>query len=168
MPRKKDERNKEIGGKHRASSRYSMMVYRVTNTHLSKNKNYQGIEIRVSRSDFIEWFSKNDFSGCSVDRIDKSGHYELSNMQLISIQANIAKDKLKAFNGRSICYSCKQEKPLEDFVKETRRMHTGRSTICKPCESKRESNQSPEARLRALERMRANYYKRKAERSTGR
>ena len=146
-----------------------MLVHRVTNTDSSRNKNYRGVEVRIDRESFIAWFMVNDFEGCSVDRIDKSGHYELSNMQLISLQMNIAKDKLKHANGVCICYACKQEKPSDQFVSDKRRMHTGRGTICKQCESKRVRNVSPEARARDLERMRLYYQRRKTveHRSTG-
>jgi hypothetical protein len=169
MPSKQDTRHRKIGGRHRAVSRYAMLLNRVTNTETSRNKSYKGIEVRVSRDEFIDWFMPRDFEGCSVDRIEKSGHYELSNMQLISLQKNIAKDKLKHKDGFCICYSCKQEKTSDKFVADKRRMHTGLSTICKQCDSKRVKNITPEARERALEGMRMYYQRRKSgeSRSTG-
>jgi len=160
MPIKQDTRHLKIGGRHRAASRYAMLVNRVTNTRTSRNRSYASVEVRVSREDFIAWFMANDFEGCSVDRINNHGHYELSNMQLIPLQWNNAKDKLKHINGVCVCYSCKQEKPSDQFVRDKRRVFTGRSTICKQCDSKRAKTVSQEAHAKALERMR-NYYKKR-------
>lgn len=78
-----------------------------------------------------------DFEGCSVDRIDKTKDYSLDNMQVISLIDNIIKDKLIAKNGKTICFSCKAEKPLTEFTKDRRRIATGRTTICKLCDSLR-------------------------------
>lgn len=137
MPSKIDNRHKQIGGKHRALSRYYMILYRIENTHKSKNLKYSGIEIRITKDDFISWFMENDFQGCSVDRIDSNGHYEIGNIRLIPLAANIIKDKLKVKNGLMCCYKCKIWKPLDEMTKDCRRMATGRSNICKPCESVR-------------------------------
>ena len=136
MP-KVDNRHKEIGGKHRALSRYYMIAHRISNTDTKKNKGYQGIKLLVEKDDFVEWFSALDFAGCSVDRIDKDGNYELSNMQVIPLSQNIAKDKLISKDGESTCYRCKNTKPLSDFVTETRNKSVGKATICKQCDSDR-------------------------------
>lgn len=132
-----DTRHKQIGGKHRAESRYAMILYRVTNTQTRRNKHYQGVKVLISKEDFLEWFMKNDFEGCSVDRIDRNGHYEIANMQLIPRWLNTAKDKIKHANGACVCFRCKQEKPSSEFVKEARRKLTGLSTVCKKCEATR-------------------------------
>lgn len=163
MPSKIDTRHTQIGGRHRAASRYAMIVHRVTHTNTSKNNKYKGVEVRVSREEFIEWFMTRDFHGCSVDRINKEGHYELSNMQIIPLRANIAKDKLKFIDGLGVCYRCKEKKPIDDFVADKRRVHTGKTTICKKCDATREKNQSEAARQKALESMRAYYQRKKAQ-----
>jgi hypothetical protein len=115
------------------------MVQRTATTYRSKNRKYQGVKVLVSKEDFVPWFMERDFPGCSVDRIDKTGHYELSNMQVITLKENIRKDLGKAKDGRCVCYSCKKEKELSEFVKESRRQN-GYSTICKACERKRTRN----------------------------
>ena len=74
-----------------------------------------------------------DFEGCSVDRIDNNGHYELKNMQLISLAENISKDKTKAKNGYCECYSCFNTKKLEHFTK-CKRNRNGYATICLECD----------------------------------
>jgi uncharacterized CHY-type Zn-finger protein len=171
MPSKVDIRHKQIGGRHRAASRYAMLVYRVTHTELKKNKKYAGIQVLVKRDDFILWFMKNDFSGCSVDRINKDLHYELSNMQVIPLSWNAAKDKIKHINGLCVCYKCKQEKSSDEFVRSSRNLHNGLSTICKKCEANRTKNVSQESYLRSLERRMASRRDRQArlsiEESTG-
>lgn len=161
MPSKNDVRYKVIGGIDRARARYCMIRNRITNTHTRKNAGYFGVKLLVEKEEFIKWFMPLDFSGCSVDRIDKKGNYELSNMQVISLSENIAKDKLIAKDGFCRCYSCKQEKPIEQFVADKRRMTTGRSTCCKECDSRREKNESAEARERRRVREAENYQKRK-------
>lgn len=138
MPYKHDTRHRDIGSLARARSRYSMICNRLANTDRPKSKSYAGIELRISREEFIAWFMENDFAGCSVDRIDPKGHYEWGNIQLISLAENIAKDRVKARDGVCQCYSCEETKPLEKFVVDKRR-HTGRGTQCKKCDSIRKS-----------------------------
>lgn len=144
MLRKVDTRYKIIGGQHRASSRYYMIAHRVKNSHLPRNKNYKNIKLLVSKEDFVKWFMGRDFEGCSVDRVDVNGHYELSNMQVIPNWVNNGKDRVKAKNGSCACYSCKAIKPLSEFAADKRRKFTGKSTICKKCDSLRIKNISKE------------------------
>lgn len=128
-----DTRYKDIGTKHRAESRYYMILNRLKNTHLPKNKGYKGVSIDIEKEDFVEWFMANDFEGCSVDRIDVSKGYNIENMQLIDMSENISKDKTKMREGKIKCYSCGTIKDKTDFVKESRRKN-GYSTLCKSCE----------------------------------
>lgn len=139
MPAKNDTRHTIIGCRHRASSRYAMIKSRITNTSTSRNSCYEGVRLIVGRDEFIEWFMQRDFAGCSVDRINKDGDYELSNMQVIPLWKNIAKDKVKARGGVCRCFACGEEKPLDQFVSDRRRITTGKTTICKHCESLRGS-----------------------------
>lgn len=133
---KKDNRYSIIGGKHRALSRYYMILNRLKNTDAKKNRNYQGIQMLIDKDTFVEWFMKNDFEGASVDRIDKNKDYTLDNIQLITLDENIRKDKVKAKDGYCECFKCKQTKPLDFFATDKRRKN-GHSTICKKCDSER-------------------------------
>ena len=126
----------KIGSRRRANNKYNAILTRLNTTTRNKNKNYVGIELRVTREDFIEWYMPLDFEGASVDRIDKGGHYELSNMQVIPLKENIRKDKIKAHEGMCECYKCHIVKPLSDFNKDKRRL-SGYSTICIECERQR-------------------------------
>ena len=132
----KDNRYREIGGKHRALSRYYMLLNRTKTTNRSKNKCYSNVKVLISKEDFVKWFMENDFEGASVDRIDKFGDYELGNIQLISLAENIAKDKTKAKDGYCVCYRCGEKKEISAFVKDSRRSN-GHTTICKVCEAER-------------------------------
>lgn len=154
----KDLRYKQIGGRKRALSRFSMIQNRLKNTHLPKNKNYIGVLLLVSKEDFVTWFMARDYEGCSVDRIDKTGHYELSNMQILPLKVNIAKDKLKWVCSFCECYVCKLTKLIDEFSVDKRRLTTGRSTICKSCDAKRYKNVSNAAKLKASARQK-HYYR---------
>lgn len=133
MPSKPDLRHLVIGGRPRATTRYSMLVYRVSHTDRPKNAKYKGVEVRVTRDEFIPWFQARDFEGCTVDRIDCKGHYELSNMQVITKLQNITKDHVKHREGYCECFSCKEVKPSEAFSTDKRRAN-GKATICKACD----------------------------------
>lgn len=133
MPSKVDNRHKQIGGRHRAASRFAMIRNRLANP-VGKNACYAGVKLLISKEDFIAWFMANDFPGASVDRIKVEKHYEAGNLQLIPTGINSGKDKTKAVDGKCECYRCHKLKPLNEFVKESRRRINGRSTICIECE----------------------------------
>lgn len=133
---KYDNRYAAIGSRHRALSRYYMILYRLNHCCDAKNKCYNGVQMLIDKETFVNWFMVNDFEGASVDRIDSTKDYSIDNIQLIPLAENIRKDKVKAKNGSCECYRCKQIKPLELFAKDKRRQN-GHSTICKECDSKR-------------------------------
>ena len=116
-----------------------MILHRINHTDEQKNRNYEGVKMLIDKDEFVEWFMANDFEGASVDRIDKNKDYSMDNIQLIPLDENIRKDKVKGKNGVCECYMCKQVKPLELFAKDKRRKN-GHSTICKSCDVKRRTN----------------------------
>ncbi len=134
-----DQRHLEIGGRHRAVSRYYMLRHRVNNSHVLRNKCYRDVLLLISKEEFVEWFMPKDFKGCSVDRIDPSGDYVLDNMQVIPLEENIAKDRLLFKDGLRRCYRCHKWKDLCLFVVERRRKFLPYSTTCKECEKQRKS-----------------------------
>lgn len=136
MPSKVDHRYKQIGSRKRAQSRYAMIKYRLAHTDQKKNSCYAGVQLKVSEEEFVKWFMENDFSGCSVDRIDPSKDYEIGNLQLIPQPINSGKDKIIAVDGKCRCFRCGVTKLQAEFVKDSRRS-TGYSTVCKPCERER-------------------------------
>lgn len=131
-----DNRYKIIGGRHRATTRYYMILSRTKHSEQKKNKCYSDVKVLFDKETFINWFMKNDFEGASVDRIDKDKDYSMDNIQLIPLADNIRKDKVKAKDGMCECYVCKETKPLELFAVDNRRAN-GHTTICKTCDNNR-------------------------------
>lgn len=128
-----------IGSRTRAVCKYNGMLARVRSTR-EKERAYKGIKVLVSKEDFVRWYMPRDFVGASVDRIDSKGHYSLDNMQVISMHDNIVKackNRVKAHDGVTICYVCKEEKPLEQFVK-SRCAYSGYLNICKKCHAEKQ------------------------------
>lgn len=128
-----------IGSRTRAVCKYHSMLARVRSTR-EKEKVYRGIKVLVSKEDFIRWYMPRDFVGASVDRIDSKGHYSLDNMQVISMHDNIvkaSKNRVKAHDGVTTCYVCKEEKPLEYFVK-SKYAYSGYLNICKRCHAEKQ------------------------------
>ena len=133
---KVDKRYLCIGGKHRALSRYYMILNRIKTSHRSRSLCYKNVRMLIDKDTFVKWFMENDFEGCSVDRIDKNKDYSLDNIQMIPLPENIRKDRVKAKDGFCECYKCKEIKPLDSFAKDNRRQN-GHSTICKKCDNER-------------------------------
>lgn len=105
----------------------------------SKCLSYADISIEFTRDEFKTWCLVQEqfifsLKRPSIDRIDKSKNYSLSNIQIIELTANIAKDKLKVRNSVCECFKCKLIKPIVEFAKDKRRQTTGKTTICIECE----------------------------------
>ena len=132
----KDKRYCDIGSRHRAVSRYYMILNRLKNTDRVRNRNYRGVKMLIDKETFVKWFMENDFDGASVDRIDNKKDYTMDNIQMISTSENKVKDRYKEKDGKCECYVCKEVKPIELFALDKRR-ENGHSTICKSCDSKR-------------------------------
>lgn len=120
---------------------------------LTRNRLYNDVRIDMTRVAFKNYcISNSDYilglSRPSIDRKDNSKHYAIDNIQFIELVDNIRKDKIKAKNGVCICYSCKEEKPIVEFIKDSRRIN-GYSTICKVCERLRCKNKYKHERLNA-------------------
>lgn len=142
----KDLRNSIIGSKRRAVNHFNLICNRIKTIYRLKNKCYKNTKLLINKEDFIVWFMSNDFKGASVDRIDNNGHYSLDNIQLIKLQDNIRKDKIKAKNGFCECFRCRRIKLIEEFVKDRRRFN-GHSTICRECDLNRKKNRSSTGEL---------------------
>lgn len=131
-----DDRYNIIGGKHRAEARYYMILNRINHTDREKNKCYENIEMNIDKDEFVKWFMENDFEGSSVDRIDSTKGYTMDNIQLIPLDENIRKDKVKAKGGYCECWRCQEIKPIELFAVDKSKKN-GHRTICKKCDSMR-------------------------------
>lgn len=127
---------KTIHSRRRANNKYNAILSRVRGYGNEKNKCYKNVDVKISREEFIKWYMPLDFEGASVDRIDRKGDYEISNMQVISLTDNIRKDKVKEHDGVCECYRYHKIKPINEFVKDKRRIN-GHSTICIECDRER-------------------------------
>ena len=136
-----DKRYGVVGGRHRALSRYYMILNRLKNTDRGRNRKYQGVKMLIDKETFVNWFMSNDFYGASVDRIDNTKDYTMDNVQLIPMSENRVKDRFKEKDGMCECFSCKEVKPIDVFAVDRRRRN-GHATICKCCDSKRKSKRS--------------------------
>lgn len=119
----------EIGSKYRAALRWAYLLRRVRS-----KKEYRGVEVRLTREEFIVWFMRRDFAGCSVDRIDVHGHYELSNMQVIPRGENSRKDKLTFTDTHGTCRRCHEVKEIALFSSDPNNKN-GKTTMCKKCKA---------------------------------
>ena len=113
----RERQNMSQLGKYHYNSRarggnlYSNMCHRVT-TRLYRRK---GIQVRCTREEFIEWYvvasakyeKSKEFAADptrhgTIDRIDNDGHYELSNMRIVSPAVNNANRGPGSNGGRTL------------------------------------------------------------------
>ena len=106
------------------------------------------IQIKMLKTEFIIWYVKNWFLRCRVDRVDNDGHYELSNIQLLTQQEHNAKarqDRLSLLGvvepkGRRYCYTCGLMKFAKEFYRRKRHASKnnplGLAEACKQCARK--------------------------------
>lgn len=107
----------------------------------SKCKTYENIEIQFTSEEFSAYCRDNkdhilSLSRPSVDRIDKTRHYTLDNIQFMELADNIRKDSVISDGINCTCYRCGLEKLLEEFTVDRRRGN-GRTTCCKLCDNLR-------------------------------
>ena len=122
-------------------------VWRNIQIRVAEHPRYRnkGIQVRMTRDEFIEWYIKNWFEGCMVDRIDNNGHYEIGNLQLLNRQEHNHKarnDNLSDIgivepDGLRYCYTCKEFKPFTEFYqrkyKKSKFNPLGLNECCKDC-----------------------------------
>lgn len=88
-------------------------------------KAYEHVELRMTKSEFINWavplLAAWDWNlGIpSVDRIEVKGHYELSNLQIISWAENTRKDRRNSHAPPETkwCRLCGEFRPWDEFQK---------------------------------------------------
>lgn len=126
---------------------FSGIEKRCTNAIYHEHRpKYKTVKNLLNRNEFILWYTANHFEGCEVDRIDDNGHYDMSNIQLLSREEHNHKRKLERDgdieDGFKKCNRCAETKPetIEFF-----NIHTsdasefnplGLRGICKACGNK--------------------------------
>ena len=104
---------------------------------------YKLISNKLDKDEFIEWYMKNHFDGCEVDRINDNGDYEMSNIQLLTKEEHNHKRKLERDgiikDGFKKCNRCGELKPetKEYFSTHKKQISSfnpnGFRGICKEC-----------------------------------
>lgn len=86
-------------------------------------------ELRITRNEFFEWCDRNrdvyesiKRSGetPSIDRIDSTGHYELSNMRLISLRENSRRGRVERWENERDRNSKLKPSSLGEFLLQAR------------------------------------------------
>lgn len=119
-------------------------AWRLMNRRVVVQSEYAGIEVRMTRVAFLEWaipqyakwISESTPGVPTIDRIDPDGHYELSNIRLLSWRDNALRARrnrnIHAPAGQRWCCRCKAYLPLSSFGKSKNETH-GVTTMCKLC-----------------------------------
>lgn len=107
---------------------------------------YTKIKVQINRGDFIlwavtqltEWSKTKPLAEASLDRKDNAGHYELSNLQLLSLHDNSKKRSNTVLSsgspkGHRWCRVCKDHLPSINFHTDIKRKsgEVNERTICK-------------------------------------
>lgn len=132
--------------KGKASTMYTSLLKR-TKYH----PNYHNIQCLISRQDFMDWaipalkdwIAKGNpltgSNGASLDRIDGEGHYEVSNIQIISRRDNSKKHGINfKLHNQKQCTKCKLILFKTSFHKDKSR-GDGLAYFCKVCAQKRDA-----------------------------
>lgn len=137
----------ELSKRKSSPLRNAHAAWRAIVLRVEKRADYQekGIRLACDRKDFLEWYQENWFKGCLVDRIDNAGDYELSNMQLISLEEhnykmradNLAQTGVIEPGGMRYCYGCKTIKPADQYYRKDKKISKinplGLDENCKEC-----------------------------------
>ncbi len=110
------------------------------NRRVRTAKAYAHVEVRMEREEFVAWYVSALFPGCSVDRIDNQGHYELTNLQMLTRSQNSAKQgkNFLAPEGKHWCSVCKRFLSYKRFHKSKNGYH-GLHDRCKKCRDAQET-----------------------------
>jgi hypothetical protein len=134
----------------------------------SKSKSYDSVMIEITRAEFKAWCESapqrdaiETMHRPSLDRVDRAKGYSLTNMRIVPLAYNIAKEKVISTDGCCVCYKCQQWKSLDEFAVDNRRLLTGRTTCCKRCDGiRRYARHTPplEALVRDMTNRIARFY----------
>lgn len=127
--------------------RNALKAYRQMLSRVEEDSDYlaRGTEVKIGRSEFVDWYTASWFPGAHVDRIDNAGHYESGNMQMLSIgdhNAKLRQDRLYSLavaepEGGRYCYGCGTAKSSSDFGRKKSKMSSsnpaGLDEHCREC-----------------------------------
>lgn len=114
------------------------------NKRVARQKEYAHVEVRITRPEFMvwataafdKWFTEFPDIRPSVDREDPDGHYELGNIQVISLSENCKRRRnnhaWRAPENKHWCGGCKDYLDKNKFEKNGHNA-TGLQDRCKTC-----------------------------------
>jgi len=125
----------------------ALSAWRALNNRVKTDSRYikKNIQVIISKKDFVDWYTKNWFPHCVVDRINNAGAYEASNIHLLTPKEhnskiridNLEKLDVIEFGNQRFCYKCKKLKSYSDFYKRKRKISKGNplglDEVCSEC-----------------------------------
>lgn len=122
----------------------AIQAWNSMNKRVARQPEYAGIEVRMTRDEFVAWaipeyasyLSAGHSQRPSVDRIDPTLHYSIDNIRIIGLTDNVRRARrnknVLAPEGQCWCSHCKRYLDKGDFGKN-RKQWNGINTICKAC-----------------------------------
>lgn len=130
----------------KAKRTYSSIKKRCSSKRYQEDRpRYIDVENKLDRDEFVKWYVANYFERCQVDRIDNDGHYEMSNIQLLSPEEHNKKkasERINLIEEVCVCNKCSKEYKYSDAHFTTRdRLKSsynplGIIEICRSCNKK--------------------------------
>ncbi len=143
-PRCKSCQNRAETARRLEPDHRAVQAWHDLNKRVRNQPEYIGIEVLISKESFIawatvafkEWVDNNPGQTPSVDRRDPAGHYEISNLRVISWGENSrlrrTNHNVHAPDGQAWCGKCKVYKPVPDFERNRSKPH-GLQNHCRQC-----------------------------------
>ena len=123
---------------YRANAAYRNMKRRCAGGNAQdENLSYAGVELKMTMEQWITWALPQyvSFIGQpSVSRIGDVGHYEIGNVEIISVQENRNRMKMigRLSGGIKRCSRCKEKKTADCFGRRSNSFD-GLNHNCKEC-----------------------------------
>ena len=157
--RKECKKCRSINGKNRYDKRttskrgsevYTAINDRLTNEkRLVKRERYRNVKNLMTREEFVKWYVDNYFVGCTVDRKDNDGDYEINNIQMLSKTEHNNKKRLDRLGEYTLkenvpCSICGTVKHYTQFYSSNIGINKynpyGIRSDCKKCNTKHKRN----------------------------
>jgi len=139
----------KIKSKNRTTAKRGSEVYTAINDRLTNEKRlanrerYRSINNLMTRDEFVEWYVPNYFAGCTLDRKDNDGDYEIDNIQMLSKVEHNHKKRLDRLGEYTLkenvpCSKCGTIKHYTEFYKNKTGINKynpyGIRSECKSCQ----------------------------------